>query len=541
MPQVPTYGSERVREAALPAPRLSTDLPVEAFGGGPAAEGVTRAGGQLVSDISALVLEEKKKANGAVNLETDGKLSKLETDLLYAPPTLPDGKPNPKRGALTVMGKNALALPDEVRDSWEKAGSEIEKGLSNEDQKLYFRKFHSARWFEIDRQVQRHVSQQIQKHDEESMNSYMANEQAAAAFNFGDSSRIGLAIVLQKGKLQEFAERNGKPPEWLEEQQREAESRTNIGVINRMIATDNYDAARQYFKANKKGISGLEADDVERKIKETDQVRMKDTYLAAGSALDKKQNANPANLPGYERMSPEQRAALKRRYSGAPNSPTAQFDLNALSDKELAQLDRADFETKYWSYLDAPHRVEADARWNAAVKAFSGGGAKGDEFKDLRSSTDMIVSSMRKAKFIPFGQLSDADKELVSTVEDRVNDDRLVFFRRNKGNPNDEEMRKIINRNLIDVRLRQTFSDPRVPLGTLTPEQEAAAYKPIADIPAHSKQRIINLLRAAGQITHDVSDDRAASLARKQIESIYAASLRNASDEEIERMISGGQ
>jgi hypothetical protein len=67
--------------------------------------------------------------------------------------------------------------------------------------------------------------------------------------------------------------------------------------------------------------------------------------------------------------------------------------------------------------------------------------------------------------------------------------------------------------------------DIEKPLATISPEERADIYTPIADIPVDEKMRLINLARAQGAIRGDVSDERASVILRSRIERAYAAAL----------------
>lgn len=257
MPTVPTYGDRRVREAPLPQVQPGPAAPAEAFGGGPGAARVISAGMGLAETALKIQEEEKRKADQLLVLDADSRLSSLETSLQY----------DPKTGAMTRRGKDALALPDEVKTSWDKGVEGIARGLKNDAQRMAFRERVSSRWASVNNNIQRHVADQISAYDNDTTKSFLENERNAAALNYLDDQRVALAKSRQAAAIQEHARRNGLPPEMVQARAAEAVSGTNVVVIERMVDNGDYQRAKEYFEANKDQFTAQDAVMAERRVR----------------------------------------------------------------------------------------------------------------------------------------------------------------------------------------------------------------------------------------------------------------------------------
>ena len=526
MPDIPGYDSPKVAERGYAPARISEQAPLEAFGGGAAAAGVSRAARGLVDVAVDIGAKERENANQLAVLDADRRSSELETGVLYAPATLSDGKPNPKRGALTVQGKEAFGLPDTVMAEYDKESAKIEASLSNRQQKEAFRRLAQTRRLEVDRQLQRHVSQQIKKFDDDTVEAYLTNERNAAASNFGDPDRIGLAIALQRGAIADYAGRNGLPAEWIQAKGRDAESRTHIGVIDRMIATENYDGAKEYYAANKDGVAGLDAAGVEKAIKAADRARQDELFLEATNIVDRNRGQAPKDIvPGWERLSLNERRALEARTKEVDNDDALWLSMNAMTAREVAAIDAVKFNTEYWPRLDTSHRERALELWKSARSG------KGEaEFNSLRSDHELVLDSLRSAKVVPDGKLEGENAAKARAFEDNVDAAFKVYFHQTGKNPNDEQKQKIVHNLLLKKVFvdRSWTVDKPEPAAALSPEDLKKAYTPLSEIPARDRLQLVSLARAQGRIRPDVPDERAVVLLKKRIERAYAAAVAGA-------------
>lgn len=234
MPTVPRYDSPQIRTAPLPGVRATPNAPEEAFGAGPSFD-------RLVDTGMRIFEEEKRKADQVAVMDADRRLAEMETSLQYDPNT----------GAMNRKGKDVLGIPDEVKEKWDKGVQEIGKSLSDGTQRAAFTQRVAARWPSLNGNIQRHVSSEISNYDTQATSSFIDNEREAAVANFLDPRRMDLSISRQKDALDQHAQRNGLPKEWIRENAAKYESATRRAVIARMLDADMNEAAKARFESDK--------------------------------------------------------------------------------------------------------------------------------------------------------------------------------------------------------------------------------------------------------------------------------------------------
>ena len=157
MPVVPRISEDRIKTEPLPTVRRTVSATEETFGGGPAAARTAAATQDVIQRGLSIVESEFHKANELKALEASQKLSAEENRLLY----------DPTNGAFNKKGKDAFGLPDQVLGEYDKSVGAIEKELTNNEQRVAFKRQSIAHRVSIDNQVQRHVAAQIQDYDAE--------------------------------------------------------------------------------------------------------------------------------------------------------------------------------------------------------------------------------------------------------------------------------------------------------------------------------------------------------------------------------------
>ena len=243
MPIVPR-AQRTVETAPLRGGELSP-VPSGAFGGTDKAFGAAES----------FMVEERKKADQIAVLDGDVKNSSFETSLMY----------DPEKGLLNRRGKDAFGIYDEAKTAWDSHVAETEKGLASDTQKQAYKNRAMSRWLDMDKQIKRHVSTESRQFDDTVTDSFIANERTAAALNYQDRERVQTSIATQKAVLADHAKRNGLPAEWLKLKTTEAESKTHVSVIGRMLDNGQDMLAQEYYEANKEGF-GADAGDIEAKL-----------------------------------------------------------------------------------------------------------------------------------------------------------------------------------------------------------------------------------------------------------------------------------
>lgn len=455
MPIIPRYGLTRVETAPLPAPRLSVDAPAEAFA--PAAPPDISGATEI---IRRMVEEEKERADRIALTRASSQLDEFQTELLYHPET----------GALNKRGRDALGIPEEVGDEWERRVAQITNELGSGRQRLLFGERVAQRADDLRRTVQRHVASESRAYDEQETKAFVANARGAAIADYRDAERIQRSIAEQRAALIDFARDNGlSNSAWLKEQLAEAASDTHVGVINRMLANGEDLLAASYHVEHRGEITGADAAQLEQNLQEgsvrgrsqrlADEIarkhdsftaareeasriedpkirdatverlrteyndrerdknrRQEDAFIRATNLID----ANPGRsarrvVPPHDWMvlTPQQRDSLESRASGVgddADDSDVWLSFRDLSTDDMAALSRAEFESRYWNRLTRAHREEAIDRWDAA--------REGDPAKITSTLTfnQIVDNVIRETKIVPPGK---TNAELTNTQKRR--------------------------------------------------------------------------------------------------------------------------
>jgi hypothetical protein len=169
VPIVPRLTGPSVATAPLPGARLA---PVEQQPA-PELSGAER----VVRDIWD---REQQKANQVAVLDADNQLADLSTKLLY----------DREAGILQARGKNALEASSKLPDKWQQGVSTIEQSLTNDAQRLAFRRMAVSRFDDVNTTTERHVDQELHAYDEQTTQAGVANAYADAIANYGDPARL---------------------------------------------------------------------------------------------------------------------------------------------------------------------------------------------------------------------------------------------------------------------------------------------------------------------------------------------------------------
>lgn len=237
MPTVPRISEDRVSSRNIPSVRVSTNAPIEAFGGG--AQGVQKATNQLLQTSIDIHQEAKKKADNAVMRGVGAELSSFQLEF--------------ENEVQKRKGENAFTLPQEFEDSYGQKVEDISSRLNNEDQRNRFQELALQTRVSLQRKVQSHVAQEQFTYDKNNTESKVSNQQQIAINNFDKPEEIASSINEQEKTLNQFAIDNGLDEDTRKAMVFDAKSKTHIGVIQNLITVDS-NLAKEYFSANKKDI-----------------------------------------------------------------------------------------------------------------------------------------------------------------------------------------------------------------------------------------------------------------------------------------------
>jgi hypothetical protein len=259
VPTVP-YDRAQIQEQGLPGVRVSVDAPIESFGGGQALQAADQATQGVASVSHEIAKTAKDQADQVAFMAADKQLSELETKLQIQ--------------SKQMLGKDAAKAPDVVSEAWTKNISDITQGLSNETQKMAFNKAANSRWDSLNKHVQTHVSDQLQKFDDDTTSSYIATSRQNMALNFDDDQTLKMEMDRQKFALAKWADRKGIPQDSdiFKAKLNEEFSASHRGVVEARLNAGDNDEAKEYFDANKGTMAAADILHVEKAIENADVI-----------------------------------------------------------------------------------------------------------------------------------------------------------------------------------------------------------------------------------------------------------------------------
>ena len=250
---VPQY-QQQVQAQPLPNARVQTDVDPEAFGNGRSSEKLFKAAQDAGQQLADHFQKEQDKADQVAHVAADAQLSQAETEIQIE--------------TKKMQGKDALAAPDYASEAWEKKRDEIRDSLTNDNQRRAFDMAATQRWSSVNKHVQFHVADQVEKYDDQETTASIQTSRQAAVLNAGNSERVNEEVMRQSVTLQDWAARKGidSQSETYKQKMNEVISGTHKDVIQARIDQGSPVSAAQYFKENKKYMSAQDIISTEKAV-----------------------------------------------------------------------------------------------------------------------------------------------------------------------------------------------------------------------------------------------------------------------------------
>lgn len=249
MPVVRRYGARQVLTAALPGARRSAAETELSAGVGlerakaqrsDALAAVGAVGAQLsLREAARLRQEEIDRADQVAIMEADTGLGRWVNKRMFDPET----------GALSVKGKDANALPEQVGAEFNQVAGEIEQTLTTPRQQLAFRRTRAQQAENLDGQLRRHVFQEQQAYDANVVKATVDTAVESAIANAQDPRRVGIELQKATDAITGSAKVQGWSPEVVQKKVADLRSATHEGVIYNLLATPGQEhAAKEYYE-----------------------------------------------------------------------------------------------------------------------------------------------------------------------------------------------------------------------------------------------------------------------------------------------------
>jgi len=264
----------------LQLPRLSP----QSFGG-PIAEGL---------NVLAGTLREQELADDEVRVEDNiNRLRERQLDLTL----------NEKTGYTSQLGKNAIdrdsgkSLSTDYAEQFKAAADELSKNLTNERQRQKFMQRAGVLSNEFRAGVMRHEAEQFKSYANQVDNGVFKVETENAGRNWNDPVAVSTALMRIDQALERKRQRGGIAAELVTGARRDLRSTVHQAVIVQALAAENFQAAREYFNANKDDMNADERRGLGEKIdKETRGGLVNQAADRIWNTLGPKSDTDPVNL-----------------------------------------------------------------------------------------------------------------------------------------------------------------------------------------------------------------------------------------------------
>jgi hypothetical protein len=227
MPRVPTL-QEGAAPAQAPGARIqATVRPLEATG--------LRAVGQVMSEEARhAVVQVRQTQLEELRTARQRLMNELQAD--------------PQNGYQTKRGKDAFSVPGSYSESWKKGLDDLGKTIKDPAVQDMFRLESERDGVAFERGMWQHVSRERQVYDDEVFQNGLATDRETVALNYNDELGAVRAIDAAIARVDTYAERNGKPPEWREARVKDLQSAGYRSVIERHLDDQNAPAAKQWME-----------------------------------------------------------------------------------------------------------------------------------------------------------------------------------------------------------------------------------------------------------------------------------------------------
>lgn len=224
-----------------------------------------------VAQFAKLKQEERDKADEVAALGFSNQYAKFEADYFRHEQT----------GRLKLEGKDALGVPEEFEESFQKFSGNVEAGAVTERQKSAVQAI-KARYYQSGyATARRHTFEQMQAYGRSELANKIANGHDAAIVNASDPGRVAMEMAEVVFAIKTTGSKLGLGPEAIEKQVGEFQSKTIDGVVTRLLVNGHDREAKAYFDFAKE--QGLVTDgDVLAKLE--DRVTLKTTKAAGERA-----------------------------------------------------------------------------------------------------------------------------------------------------------------------------------------------------------------------------------------------------------------
>ena len=375
--------------------------------------------GQAGDTLNKVFREEENRINTLAAEEAFNKLRESQIDLTVG-----------ENGFAKKQSGDAVNQPilKEYVDKFNLSAKEIEGGLTNDKQVELFRRRARISGIQLKQEILNHVTKEQGVYSAQVFKGTLDVETQNAVARYQDRNGIAVSLERINAAVKVESDRNGWPPEVEESMKANAVSKVHRGVIERMLATDDDISATEYYKENKKQISGPDGRDsveIEKALEigstRGEAQRNADKLVTGkllGDAMQKadkisdvkvRQETKKLIRQHYADIESAQNQELELTFEGAAKVAYETRDMSKISPAVLSKLSakpeylkvlnslasEEDINTNWTTYYDLKTMASSDATSNQFLKTNL------LEYRDRLGETEFkemvsIQTSMRK-------------------------------------------------------------------------------------------------------------------------------------------------
>lgn len=418
MPTVPA-AQRQVALQEYPGATLTAAETPESQGAGIAdaqgqiAQALTGAGAHaaaLGEEMYGHVVRERKRADMVAVTDGQTKLGEWKLQRVFDPNT----------GALTIKGKDAMDLPEKIRDEFNQQADAIEAGLATPEQKRAFHKIRAEEGLTLDHTIASHVLAESQQYQAQVLQATVENSRNLALANATTPREVGRQIDRQVAAITANAASLHLSPEETARQVDAARSATHVGVIETMLAQEQTKAAQVYFDEAKPQINGDQMGRIEKALREGSvrkegQTRADEIINAGGTLSEQLKKADAIDDPevrdqATQRIEHRMGVKLQEQRQDEENASKTAFNILDKTKGDLTKIPPTTWESfsgstkaslrAYSDKLNAGEAIETD--WTTFYKLIDQAGIKPDDFAKLN-----ILNYRGKLADAQFTQMAD--------------------------------------------------------------------------------------------------------------------------------------
>jgi hypothetical protein len=223
----------------------------------PALDTLGRMATQARQEQERQIREAKQQADELAVLAADNQMAAWERDRIF----------DPQKGALTIKGKDAIGLPEQIDTEYDKTANDVAATLSTPAQQVAFARIRNDRQQRVALTIRRHVDDQIQRYTAEEFKAKVDNVVDEAQRHALDPDMVKETLNSGEATIKTFAPQLGFGPEAVKDQVRALRSTVHEGVIRSMLSQGQTTAARVYFEGTQGEIAADRLDDVRNALK----------------------------------------------------------------------------------------------------------------------------------------------------------------------------------------------------------------------------------------------------------------------------------